>query len=41
MSSLTKELTDSSGDLEFSDNRDVELKGLNGTFRVWSLGWKS
>ena len=41
VSSLTKELTDSSGDLEFSDDREVELKGLNGTFRVWSLGWKS
>jgi class 3 adenylate cyclase len=41
VSSLTKELTDSSGDLDFSDNREVELKGLNGTFRVWSLAWKS
>ena len=40
VSSLTKELTDSSGDLDFSDNREVELKGLNGTFRVWSLAWK-
>jgi len=40
VSSLTKELTDSSGDLIFSDNREVELKGLNGTFRVWSLDWK-
>ena len=40
VSSLTKELTDSSGDLEFSDHREVELKGLNGTFRVWSLAWK-
>jgi class 3 adenylate cyclase len=40
VSSLTKELTDSSGDLDFSDNREVELKGLNGTFRVWSLDWK-
>jgi class 3 adenylate cyclase len=40
VSSLTKELTDSSGDLDFSDAREVELKGLNGTFRVWSLDWK-
>jgi class 3 adenylate cyclase len=40
VSSLTKELTDSSGDLDFSDSREVELKGLNGTFRVWSLAWK-
>lgn len=40
VSSLTKELTDSSGDLDFSDNRAVELKGLNGTFQVWSLDWK-
>lgn len=40
VSSLTKELTDSSGDLDFSDNRAVELKGLNGTFQVWSLAWK-
>ena len=41
VSSLTKELTDSSGDLDFSDSREVELKGLNGTFQVWSLAWKS
>ena len=41
VSSLTKELTDSSGDLDFSDKREVELKGLNGTFQVWSLAWKS
>lgn len=40
VSSLTKELTDSSGDLDFSDDRELELKGLNGTFRVWSLDWK-
>ncbi|HVM52867.1 MAG TPA: DUF1707 domain-containing protein [Acidimicrobiales bacterium] len=40
VSSLTKELTDSSGDLSFSDSREVALKGLNGTFRVWSLDWK-
>jgi len=40
VSSLTKELTDSSGDLIFSGNREVELKGLNGTFRVWTLDWK-
>jgi class 3 adenylate cyclase len=40
VSSLTKELTDSSGDLDFTDNREVALKGLNGTFRVWSLAWK-
>jgi class 3 adenylate cyclase len=41
VSSLTKELTDSSGDMSFNDSREVELKGLNGTFHVWSLGWKS
>jgi class 3 adenylate cyclase len=40
VSSLTKELCDSSGDLSFSDDREVVLKGLNGTFRVWSLDWK-
>ena len=40
VSSLTKELTDSSGDLDFSDNREVVLKGLNGSFQVWSLDWK-
>jgi class 3 adenylate cyclase len=40
VSSLTKELCDSSGDLSFSDDREVALKGLNGTFRVWSLDWK-
>ena len=40
VSSLTKELTDSSGDLDFSDNREVVLKGLNGSLQVWSLDWK-
>ncbi|HYD09379.1 MAG TPA: adenylate/guanylate cyclase domain-containing protein, partial [Acidimicrobiales bacterium] len=40
LSSLTKELTDSSGDLGFTGDREVELKGLNGTFRVWSLAWQ-
>jgi len=40
LSSLTKELTDSSGDLGFSGDRELELKGLNGTFRVWSLAWQ-
>ena len=40
LSSLTKELTDSSGDLGFAGDREVELKGLNGSFRVWSLAWQ-
>ena len=40
VSSLTKELTDSSGDLDFAGDRELELKGLNGTFRVWTLAWR-
>ena len=39
VSSLLKELTDSAGDLAFGEAREVELKGLSGTQRVFSVAW--
>ena len=39
VSSLVRELTASSGDFHFEDARDVELKGLSGTHRVYPVTW--
>ena len=39
VSSLLKELTESSGEFAFEDGRDVELKGLSGTQRVYRVAW--
>jgi class 3 adenylate cyclase len=36
-SSVVKELTESAGDVRFADGRDVELKGVEGTFRVYNV----
>ena len=36
---LRRELTASSGDFEFEDGRDVELKGLSGLHRVYPVTW--
>ena len=38
VSSLTKELVESAGDLSFDEGREVELKGLEGTHRVFGVG---
>src|SRR5581483_1522424 len=40
VSSLLKELTESSGDLVFGPGRDVDLKGFSGFRRVYSLRWE-
>jgi class 3 adenylate cyclase/ketosteroid isomerase-like protein len=40
VSSLFKELTESVGDVAFSEPRTVELKGLAGTHRVHELLWR-
>jgi hypothetical protein len=39
VSSLLKELTESAGDIEFGEERDVELKGLAGSHRVFEVVW--
>ena len=39
VSALLKELTGSSGEFEFDEGRDVQLKGLAGTHRVHSVTW--
>jgi class 3 adenylate cyclase len=39
VSSLVKELTESGGDFEFENGREVALKGLSGTGKVYSVGW--
>ena len=40
VSSLVKELTESSGDIRFDDGREVELKGLAGLTRVHGVEWE-
>jgi len=37
VSSLLKELTESSGGFKFDDGREVELKGLSGRHRVYEV----
>ncbi|MCH8008534.1 MAG: adenylate/guanylate cyclase domain-containing protein, partial [Chloroflexi bacterium] len=39
VSALLKELTDASGDISFSEGRDVELKGL-GTQQIFGVTWE-
>ena len=40
VSSLLKELTESSGDIAFGAAREVTLKGLSGSYRVHSVDWE-
>ena len=40
VSSLLKELTDSSGEFSFNAGNDVVLKGLSGTHRVYEVDWQ-
>ena len=39
VSSLVKELTESGGEFEFENGREVALKGLSGTGKVYSVDW--
>jgi class 3 adenylate cyclase len=39
VSSLLKELTESAGDIEFGERREVDLKGLAGRHRVFQVAW--
>lgn len=39
VSSLLRELTESTGDLRFGEEREVELKGLSGNHRVHEVLW--
>ena len=39
LSALTRDLVQTAGDLAFADEREVELKGLAGTHRVYALRW--
>ena len=39
-SSLLKELADSAGDVSFGEGREVELKGLAGSHRVFAVAWR-
>jgi class 3 adenylate cyclase len=41
VSSLVKELTDSGGDLNFDDGREVELRGLTKPYRLYTVDWRS
>ena len=40
VSSLLKELTESAGDIRFGEVQEVELKGLTGLNRVYSVVWE-
>ena len=40
VSSLLKELTDSAGDIQFGEAREVELKGLAELNRVYLVLWE-
>ena len=40
VSSLLRELDESSGEFEFGEDREVSLKGLSGTHRVWAVRWE-
>ena len=39
MSSLTKEITASRGDLEFGPPMEMELKGIEGIHHVYNVVW--
>jgi class 3 adenylate cyclase/tetratricopeptide (TPR) repeat protein len=41
VSSLLKELAESSGDIAFGEAREVTLKGLSGSYRVHAVDWDS
>jgi class 3 adenylate cyclase len=41
VSSVVKELTESGGDLVFDEGRDVELRGLNRTYRLYAVDWRA
>ena len=40
VSSLLKELTESAGDIRFSEGQEVELKGPAGLIRVYQVDWE-
>ncbi len=39
VSSLLEALVESSGEFEFGDTQDVELKGLAGSHQVFDVKW--
>ena len=41
VSATLKELTENTGDLRFDAGRDVELKGLTGAYRLYSVIWQN
>ncbi len=40
VSALLKQLTERTGVAEFTEARDVELKGLDGTHRIYGVKWQ-
>ena len=40
VSSLVRELTESSGEFAFESPTDAELKGLSGTYRLSAVRWR-
>jgi class 3 adenylate cyclase len=39
VSSLLRELVSSAGEFEFGEERELELKGLTGQYRVFDVSW--
>ena len=39
MSSITKEIASSRGDLRFGESRDADLKGIEGAYQVYEVVW--
>jgi class 3 adenylate cyclase len=39
VSALLKEITESGGDFTYVHEREMELKGLSGTYRVFEVEW--
>ena len=40
VSSLLKELTNSTGDIDFDSGTEVELKGISETQQLFAVGWQ-
>ena len=41
VSSTSKTMADSAGDIKFGDSRKIQLKGLPGTHLVYSVIWEN
>jgi hypothetical protein len=40
VSSIVKDVTEGAADITYADARDVQLKGLTGSQRVYAVDWQ-